>query len=128
MSELYVKSQNKLELNRVLEMLSACAGSADGKKACLSLLPTSDLDEVRARLEETTVASNLSTKRGYPGFGDVRDVTASLDRAQRGGTLQPIELIRIAGILRCARNVKDYLGEDEEENVLSPLFHMNIKY
>ena len=63
MSELYVKSQYKLELNRVLEMLSGCASSADGKNACLALTPTSDLDEVRARLEETTAASNLSTKR-----------------------------------------------------------------
>ena len=126
MSELYVKSQYKLELNRVLEMLSGCASSADGKNACLTLTPTSDLDEVCARLEETTAASNLSTKRGYPGFGDVRDVTASLDRAHRGGTLQPIELIRIAGILRCARNVKDYLSDDEQENVISPLFRMLV--
>ena len=126
MTELYVKSQHKLELDRVLEMLSACAASADGKNACLALSPSSDLNEVRACLEETTAASNLSTQRGYPGFADVRDVTASLDRAERGGTLQPIELIRIGGILRCARNVKDYLSDDDSENVLSPLFRMLV--
>ena len=126
MTELYVKSQHKLELDRVLEMLSACAASADGKNACLALSPSSDLNEVRACLEETTAASNLSTQRGYPGFADVRDVTASLDRAERGGTLQPIELIRIGGILRCARNVKDYLSDEDSENVLSPLFRMLV--
>ena len=124
MSELYQKSQRKLELHLVLEKLSACAGSAEGKQACLSLTPSSDLEEVQNLLEQTTAASNLSTKKGYPGFSDVRDVSASLDRAERGGTLQPVELLRIAAVLRCARNVKGYINEDEQETVLTPLFHM----
>ena len=84
MSELYTKSQQKLELYRVLEMLSACASSPDGKSACLALTPSTDIDEVQQWLEETTVASNLSTHKGYPGFSGVVDVTASLDRAERG--------------------------------------------
>ena len=126
MSELYIKSQEKLELNRVLEMLSGCAVSLDGKKACLLLTPSSDLDEVRTRLAETTAASTLSTQKGYPGFADVRDVAASLDRAERGGILQPSELIRIGGVLRCARNVKDYLSEEDEDNILAPLFRMLV--
>lgn len=124
MPELYAKSQLKLELNQVLELLSSCAGSADGKVACLSLQPSSDLDEVQQWLDETTAASNLSTKKGYPGFADVRDVSASLDRAERGGTLQPKELLHIAGVLRAARNVKGYVCEDEQETVLTPLFQM----
>ena len=33
MSELYEKSLQKLELDRVLEMLAACAGSEEGKQA-----------------------------------------------------------------------------------------------
>ncbi len=124
MSELYKRSQLKLELNQVLELLSACAGSADGKTACLNLAPTSDLDEVCALQEETTAASILSTNKGYPGFSDVKDVSASLDRAHRGGTLQPKELLQIAGLLRCSRNVKSYIAEDEKQTVLTPLFQV----
>jgi len=124
MSELYQKSQLKLELNQVLELLSVCAGSLDGKEACLSLVPTSDLDEVRNLLDETTAASMLSTRKGYPSFADVRNVAESLDRAERGGTLQPLELLRIAGVLRSARSVKGYIEDDEQETVLSPLFQM----
>ena len=124
MSELYKRSQLKLELNQVLELLSACAGSADGKAACLNLAPTSDLDEVCALQEETTAASTLSTNKGYPGFSDVKDVSASLDRAHRGGTLQPKELLQIAGLLRCSRNVKSYIAEDEKQTVLTPLFQV----
>ena len=51
MSELYHKSWQKLELNMVLQQLSACAGSSDGKVACLALVPSSDLDEVQRLLD-----------------------------------------------------------------------------
>ena len=126
MSELYEKSRLKLELDRVLHMLADCAGSTDGKTACLALNPSSDLEQVQQWLEETTVASTLSTHKGYPGFSGVKDVTASIDRAERGGTLQPKELLDIAGVLRCTRNVKGYINEDEERNVLTPLFDMLV--
>ena len=124
MSELYEKSRLKLELDRVLAMLADCAGSADGKAACLSLEPSSDLEQVQCWLNETTAASTLATQKGYPGFANVKDVTASLDRAERGGTLMPKELLDIAGVLRCTRSVKGYLSDEEEENVLTPLFRM----
>ncbi len=124
MSELYLKSQLKLELNQVLSKLAECAGSSEGKKACLGLVPSSDLEEVQAWLDETTAASTLSTNKGYPVFSDVRDVSASVDRAERGGTLQMKELLHIAACLRCARNVKAYVSDDEQETILTPLFQM----
>lgn len=124
MSELYLKSQLKLELNQVLSLLAECAGSSEGKSACIGLIPSSDLEEVQRLLDETTAASMLSTNKGYPNFSDVHDVSASVDRAERGGTLQPKELLRIAGVLRCARNVKGYVSEDEQATVLTPLFQM----
>ena len=124
MTELYKKSQIKLELNQVLNLLSSCAGSSDGKVACLSLTPSSDLEQVRAWLDETTAAATLSTNKGYPGFSEVRDVSASLDRAHRGGALQPRELLQIAGVLRCSRNVKSYISEDEKPCVLTERFRL----
>ena len=122
MSELYEKSLLKLELDKVLEMLSSCAGSTEGKAACLLLRPVSDLEDVQALLDETTAASELCTRKGNPVFGDVTDVSAALERADRGGSLQPAELLRIAGVLRCARNIKGYVSDDEKKTVLDPLF------
>ena len=122
MSELYEKSLAKLELDKVLDMLSACAGSQGGKEACLRLRPTSDLEDVQLMLQQTTDASDLCTRKGNPAFGDLNDMSASLERAERGGTLQPIELLRIAGILRCARNIKGYVSEDDKATVLDPMF------
>ncbi len=122
MSELYEKSLLKLELDQVLELLSQCAGSQGGKEACLRLRPSSDLEDVEQMLQQTTAASDLCTKKGNPVFGDVTDCSASLERADRGGSLQPKELLRIAGILRCARAIKGYVAEDEKETVLDVLF------
>ncbi|MBR5126290.1 MAG: endonuclease MutS2 [Oscillospiraceae bacterium] len=122
MSELYEKSLRKLELDQVLELLSACAGSVGGKEACLKIRPTSDLEEVELMLRQTTDASDLCTKKGNPVFGDVSDVSASLERANLGGTLQPKELLRIAGVLRCARNIRGYVAEDETPTVLDAMF------
>ena len=122
MSELYEKSLLKLELDQVLGLLSQCAGSIGGKEACLWIRPNSDLEEVELMLQQTSAASDLCTRKGNPVFGDVTDVSASLERASRGGSLQPKELLRIAGILRCARSIKGYVSEDEKVTVLDALF------
>ena len=123
MSELYEKSLIKLELDQVLELLAQCAGSAEGKERCRRLRPVSALDDVRAMQEETRVASDLCTRKGNPVFSDVKDVSASLERADLGGTLQPTELLAIAGVLRSTRTVRDYVAGDEVTHVLTALFH-----
>ncbi len=122
MSELYEKSLWKLELDQVLQQLADCAGSTGGKEACLKVRPSSDLEDVELMQQQTTAASDLCTRKGNPVFGDVTDVSASLERADRGGSLQPIELLRIAGVLRCARNIKSYVSEDDKQTVLDVMF------
>ena len=108
MTELYEKSLHKLELDRVLEMLTECAVSGEGKDRCRSLTPVTELEDVLALQQQTSDACHLINLRSSPALQDVRDVRASLDRADRGGTLTPKELMAIAGVLRCARSAKEY--------------------
>ena len=122
MSELYQKALLKLELDQVLELLAECAGSQEGKAACRNLRPNSDFEDVKLMLEQTTAASDLCTKKGNPGFSGVRDVSASLERADRGGSLQPKELLHIASVLRCARTIKGYVSEDDPATCLDAFF------
>ena len=122
MSELYQRSLTKLELHLVLEQLAACAHSSEGKRRCLLLEPSADIEDVRSLLAQTTAASDLCSKKGYPSFTDIQDVSESLERADRGGTLQPVELLRIASILRSARTVKAYVSPDDSRTVLSVYF------
>ncbi len=122
MFELYERSIAKLELNQVLAQLSECAGSKLGKEACVKLMPTSDVEDVRVLLAQTTAASDLTTLKGNLNFSGVCDVTTALERAERGGSLQPKELLEIAGVLRCTRNVKAYTEDDEQKTVLDDYF------
>ena len=122
MSELYEKSLLKLELDQVLTLLAGCAGSQGGKEACLRLRPSSDLEEVNLMLDQTTAASDLCIRKGNPVFGDVTDVSASLERADRGGSLQIVELMHIASVLRCARTIKGYVSEDDPATCLDVYF------
>ncbi|MEI3062723.1 MAG: hypothetical protein V8S72_07140 [Oscillospiraceae bacterium] len=77
----YKKSLTTLELPAVLQMLSAEAVSDTAKELALELEPSDDVHEVRRRLEETTAAKTMMTVRGGPGFSGVKDVRASLARA-----------------------------------------------
>ena len=123
MSELYEKSLTKLELDRVLELLADHAGSPDAAARCRGLRPMTDPDDVRRAQAETSSACRLMETKGAPGFRGTVDVSAALLRAERGGSLAPTELLRIAGVLRCARNVKAYGDGDHVDTVLDPLFN-----
>lgn len=126
MTDLYKKSLTKLELDVVLEMLSRHADTEMAKKACRLLEPTADLEDVCRLLEETSVACKLSAMKGYPGFSGVTDVSESLERAGKGGSLQPSELLCIGNVLRCTRFVKAFITEDDNPTVLESLFRILI--
>ena len=108
----YKKSHTTLELPAVLQMLSAEAVSDTAKELALELEPSADAYEVKHRLEETTEAKTMMTVRGGPGFSGVKDVRASLARADLGGALNTRELMDIARVLQCARLVRGYIADD----------------
>ena len=122
MSTLYEKSLLKLELDQILSRLADCAGSADGKAACLRISPVSDLEDVQTLLDETTAAWDLSARKGYPHFSGISDISPSLDRANKGGSLHPKELLAVGHLLRTARNVRSFISEDEKPTILDSLF------
>lgn len=106
------KSLLTLELPTVLEMLSHEAVSDAAKERALELSPSSEPAEVKRRQEETSVAKTMMTVRQSPSFSGVRDVRASLSRANLGGTLNTRELMDIARVLQCARLVRGYIADD----------------
>ena len=122
MSTLYDKSLIKLELDQILSQLAECAGSVDGKAACLQLRPISDLEDVQILLDETAAAWDLSARKGYPYFSGISDISTSLDRAHKGGSLHPKELLAVGHLLRTTRNVRGYISDDEKPTILDPMF------
>ena len=98
----FEKSLHTLELPAVLEMLAQQAVGDTAKERALALTPAQDRAEVARRLEETSAAKTMMTVRGSPSFSGVKDVRASLSRADLGGALNTRELLDIARVLQCS--------------------------
>lgn len=122
MCDLTEKSFQKLELNGVLQMLADQASSEEAKEQCLALRPLHDVDDIRQLQAQTTAACRLVVQKGSPSLSGIKDVSASLARADRGGSLSAGELLKIAAVLRVARTVKNYAETDAVSSVLDPYF------
>ena len=123
MSELFEKSVRTLELPRVLELLSAQAVSEEAKSRCLSIRPEAEAEEVLRLQDQTDAARAMIGLRGSPSFSGVKPVSESLNRADRGGSLNTRELLIIAGLLTCARRTREYFNEDAgEKTAIDHLF------
>ncbi len=112
---LFEKSLVTIELPQVLEMLSAQAATAGGKERALKLTPSTDRYEVEGWLHETTAAKKMMELHGSLSLGGICDVSGSVSRADRGGTLNCRELLDIASVLRYAESAINYVGRDRPE-------------
>ncbi len=115
MSELFEKSLRTLELPRVLQLLSGAAVSAEAKERALRVSPETEAEEVLRLLDQTDAARQMIGRRGAPSFSGVKPVGEALDRADRGGSLNTRELLRIADLLTAARRAKEYFNDDAAE-------------
>ena len=121
----YEKSLVTLELPAVLEMLAAQAVSETAKQKCLLLRPSCEKGAVRRRQAETSAAKQMMVLKGSPSFYGIKDVRASTYRADLGGMLNTTELLAIAKVLTCTRNIRSYGEHDRslsERTVLDNLF------
>ena len=115
MSELFDKSIRTLELPRVLQLLSEQAVSPEAKELALAVRPETDYEDVLRLLDQTDGARAMIVLRGAPVFPGVKPVKDLLDRADRGGSLNIPELIRIGDLLYAVRRAKEYFNADAAE-------------
>jgi len=120
--ELYEKSLKTIELPAVLELLAEKAVSDAAKENARALRPSADEREVKERLSETTAAKKMMEIKGSPSFSGLKDVRASLARADMGGMLNTRELLDIAGVLFCARSAASYASGRLDLGPLHRLF------
>lgn len=124
MDSLYKKSLKTLEFQEVLSLLAGYAVSDGAKKLALTLSPKTRVSEVEAALEKTSDARKLIGIKGTPAFSGICDVSESVARAERGGSLNAGELLRVSELLRTARGAQNYLEEDRrgEKTSLDNMF------
>lgn len=94
-----------LELDKILQMLSDTARSADAKEIALTLTPQSDFFDVQRLLDETEAAYIFIAKFGAPGFSGLQNVNNAVTRAAAGATLSAGELLKVAQTVKTVREI-----------------------
>ena len=115
------KSLRVLEFNKIVDLLKGKASSSLGMKYIEELNPSSDFEDVKYMLEETSEAQAILIKRGMVGLQGIHDIEAKAIRANVGASLDPGSLIMIADTLRAARTLKNSLSSSQEDNFNYPI-------
>ncbi|KZL93703.1 endonuclease MutS2 [Clostridium magnum] len=109
------KALKILEFNKIKEEIKkyTCTGAA--KDLIDELRPYNNIYEAREHLEETREALRLLVTKGSPPFEGVYDIREGITRAEKGSSLMPGQLLKIAAMVRAARRFKEYISHREEE-------------
>lgn len=107
----------KLEYNRIIKQLSDLAITAPAKEQALTLMPSSNFDEVKKSIDQTRVLSNVLRVKGPMPITDFKDVRASLKRLKVKANLNGEELGNIFLILSLAKDVSQFTADLEEREI-----------
>ena len=112
-----------LEFDKIRDGVTAHCTSVLGRSRISELVPSGDMAEVKALLEETDEALAIYRIRGNVPMGGLFDIRPYAKRAQAGGVLGAVELMETASSIRAGRILRQFLeaiGEDGEIDI--PLF------
>lgn len=103
---------NKLEFNKILEILSTFCSTYVGKDLALNLQVSNDKNLVKNMLAETEEAVNLVYRNSTPSFYDISDINIYLKSLESYMSLSAKALLDLANIFKLSENLKDYFNKD----------------
>ena len=109
------KVLQKLEYDKIIEMLAEKADSEPGKKLCRQMRPSVCLEEIRQWQTQTGDALNRLFKTGSTSFGSNSDLGFTIKSLEIGGTLSILELMKLAAMLDNVSRIKTYGKKDRED-------------
>jgi DNA mismatch repair protein MutS2 len=110
-----------LEFDKILAKLARSTSFSAGRELALDLTPSTDYGEVVRRQRETAEARRLIAMKPRTGLGGAHDVRPLAEKAERGGLLDPDNLLQIASTLECARELKTSIIRLEELPLLAEI-------
>lgn len=114
-----------LEFNKIIAQLEEFASSEAAKQMCHTLMPSSDIEEIRTNQAQTTDALRRIFQKGSVSFSGIRDVRGSLKRLSIGSVLGMGELLAVSSLLDVTNRVKAFsrkLDAEAPEDSLDAFF------
>lgn len=110
-----------MEFDHIIEQLTEYCMSSVGKSIAGGLTPCCRMEEIRERLAETSEAQQIILTKGQLPMGPIHEVAEYAKRAELGGVLDPIHLLRIGDTLRTCSRIKNFLKSSEQTPILQSL-------
>ena len=117
MNKIYLE---KLEYNKILEILANFCHTYIGKELSLNLLPSFKKDEVKNALSETSEAISLIQRSSVPPISEIDDITFYIKSLESSNAISAKALLSICNILEISYNLINYFSEfkDMEEYIV----------
>ena len=103
-----------LELGKVLERLAANTSFSLSREAALALRPATALSTVQELQHQTAECVRLLDMGVDVSMGGAHDIRPAVTRAERGGALDPAQLLDVRSTLECAERIARTLGRLDE--------------
>ena len=103
----------KLEFNKIKNILSSYAKTDTGKKMCLNLQPSNNKEKVQKALDETTEAVALIYRKGNLPLESIGDISNYILNLKNQNFLSAKALLELATLLKTSKTLKNYYFEKE---------------
>ena len=108
-----IKYFEKLEFNKIKEILEGFCVTFLGKKMALELLPLSSKNEIEKAGNQTFEASNLIYRKGNIPISEIENITKYLKILEAKNSLNSKALLDLANVLRISKNLKNYFFNED---------------
>ena len=114
MQDIYLE---KLEFNKIKNILSSYAITDLGKKQCIELSPHTDKRKIEKALSETTEAVALIYRKGNLPLGELINTAQHILNLKNQNFLSIKSLLEITAVLTISRQLKEYYFEHLYTNI-----------
>lgn len=122
------KYLEKLEYNKIIEILSSFCITYVGKDICYNLMPQSSKNLVEQMLAETREAVNLIYRNSSPSFFEISNIDIPIKSLESSSTLSAKSILDLANIFKLCLDLKNYFDKDfitsSDFPILSDLFDL----
>ena len=112
-----IKTLEKLEFNKICEILKKYVITYIGKNYAENLKPFNNQNEAIKAQKQTTEASTLLYRKGSIPISEIEDITSHIKKLNSNLFLNSKQLLDLSNILKVSRNLKNYFFSSDIQNI-----------